>query len=48
MLMDSDTLLLALFLTLIFVGIVAWKLYDDFKHEIKGLRKYPPKRRIRR
>jgi len=45
--MDSDFLLVAVAFILIFVGILVWQLYDDFKHDTKGLTKPPSKRKPR-
>ncbi len=45
--MDTDTILVVVLLILIFAGAVGWKLYDDFKHETKGLRKLHSKKRRR-
>ncbi len=45
--MDYDLLLLAgVFIVLIAAGFI-WKLYDDFQHDTKGLRKLHSRSRAR-
>ncbi len=45
--MESDLLLLAVGLIVMFAAVLIWKLYDDFVHDTKGLTKLPSKRRVR-
>lgn len=45
--MESDILLLAVVFIFMFAVALIWKLYDDFKHETKGLTKLPPRRKVR-
>ncbi len=45
--MDYDLLLLAAVLIVLIAAGFIWKLYDDFKHDTKGLRKLHSRRRVR-
>ncbi len=45
--MGYDFLLLAAIIIIMFAAALIWTLYDDFKHDIKGLRKSHSRRRVR-
>ena len=44
--MENDLLLLGAVFIVIFAAALIWKLYDDFNHDTKGLRKRS-RRRVR-
>ncbi len=45
--MGQNLLLLAAIIIIMFAAALIWTLYDDFKHETKGLRKLHSRRRER-